>query len=250
MSEGSEMQNGNSTISARGLVKDFGKRRVLNEVDLEIKSGEVVGLLGPNGAGKTTSFYIIVGLLDASGGSVHLDDTDITRTPMYKRARLGIGYLPQEHSVFAKLTVEENIRAVAETLPLNRRERADVVEKSLEELNLTPIARQKAYTLSGGEQRRLEISRALVTNPRFLLMDEPFANIDPISVNEVQEIIGTLSKKGIGVLITDHSVREILDIVNRAYLMHEGRVLCQGSSDFLLNDPQSRHLYLGEKFNR
>jgi len=243
------MENGSSTIYAEGLIKDFGRRRVLNEVDLEVKSGEVVGLLGPNGAGKTTSFYIIVGLLESTGGRVWLDGRDITRVPMYKRARMGIGYLPQEHSVFAKLTVEENIRAVAETLPLSRAERAETVERHLNELNLTPLARQKAYTLSGGEKRRLEITRALVTNPRFLLMDEPFANIDPISVNEVQTIIGSLVKKGIGVLITDHSVREILEIVDRAYLMHEGRVLCEGSSDFLLNDPQSRRLYLGEKFN-
>ena len=243
------MENGAATIYAEGLVKDFGRRRVLDKVDLEVKSGEVVGLLGPNGAGKTTSFYIIVGLLESTGGTVWLDGRDITRVPMYKRARMGIGYLPQEHSVFAKLTVEENIRAVAETLPLNRKERAETVEKHLNELNLSPLARQKAYTLSGGEQRRLEISRALVTNPRFLLMDEPFANIDPISVNEVQGIIGTLAKKGIGVLITDHSVREILEIVDRAYLMHEGRVLCEGSSDFLLNDAQSRRLYLGDKFN-
>ena len=243
------MENGAATIYAEGLINDFGRRRVLNKVDLEVKSGEVVGLLGPNGAGKTTSFYIIVGLLESTGGTVWLDGRDITRVPMYKRARMGIGYLPQEHSVFAKLTVEENIRAVAETLPLNRTERAETVEKHLNELNLTPLARQKAYTLSGGEQRRLEISRALVTNPRFLLMDEPFANIDPISVNEVQAIIGTLTKKGIGVLITDHSVREILEIVDRAYLMHEGRVLCEGSSDFLLNDAQSRRLYLGHKFN-
>lgn len=242
-------ENGSSIIRAEGLIKDFGRRRVLNKVDLEVKSGEVVGLLGPNGAGKTTSFYIIVGLLESTGGMVRLDEQNITRTPMYKRARLGIGYLPQEHSVFAKLTVEENIRAVVETLPLNRKERAETVERHLAELNLIPLARQKAYTLSGGEQRRLEISRALVARPRFLLMDEPFANIDPISVNEVQSIIGTLSKKGIGVLITDHSVREILEIVDRAYLMHEGRVLCQGSSEFLLNDAQSRHLYLGEKFN-
>ncbi len=243
------MENGVATINAEGLIKDFGRRRVLNKVDLEVKSGEVVGLLGPNGAGKTTSFYIIVGLLESTGGAVWLDGRDITRVPMYKRARMGIGYLPQEHSVFAKLTVEENIRAVAETLPLNRRERSETVEEHLNELNLTPLARQKAYTLSGGEQRRLEISRALVTKPRFLLMDEPFANIDPISVNEVQAIIGTLAKKGIGVLITDHSVREILEIVDRAYLMHDGSVLCEGSSDFLLNDAQSRRLYLGEKFN-
>lgn len=243
------MNNGSSAITTAGLVKTYGNRRVVDGVDMEVKAGEIIGLLGPNGAGKTTSFYMIVGLVPATEGQVSFDGRNITREPMYKRARLGIGYLPQEHSVFAKLTVEQNIRAVAETMRLSRQERRDTVEKHLAELNLTPLAYQKAYTLSGGEQRRLEISRALVTNPKFLLMDEPFANIDPISVHEVQEIIRKLKSKGIGILITDHSVREILGIVDRAYLMHEGKVLCEGTSDFLINDAQSRQFYLGEDFD-
>jgi lipopolysaccharide export system ATP-binding protein len=237
-----------SAIRTRSLVKVFARRRVVDEVDLVVSAGEVVGLLGPNGAGKTTSFYMIVGLLPATAGQVFFDNLNITRLPMYKRARLGIGYLPQEPSVFRKLTVEENLRAVAETLPMDRRERRDCVERHLEELGLKPLARQKAFTLSGGERRRLEISRALVTAPRFLLMDEPFSGVDPISVNDVQEIIVGLKEKDIGVLVTDHNVREMLRIVDRAYLMHEGRVLCEGSSDFLVNDERSRRFYLGENF--
>jgi lipopolysaccharide export system ATP-binding protein len=218
-------------------------------VDLEISAGEVVGLLGPNGAGKTTSFYMIVGLVPATGGEVFLDDTPLTELPMYQRARLGLGYLPQEPSIFRKMTVEENIKAVVETLPLNKQEQAARIEEHLSELGLTALAKQKAYTLSGGERRRLEISRALVTQPKFLLMDEPFSGVDPISVSEVQKIIVQLKERGIGVLITDHNVRETLSIVDRAYLMHEGRVLSEGTSDFLINDPKSREFYLGEDFN-
>lgn len=236
-------------IVTRDLVKVYGKRPVVNGVNIEVGAGEIVGLLGPNGAGKTTTFYMIVGLIPATSGRVLLDDADVTRVPMFKRARRGIGYLPQEASVFRKLTVEENIRAIAETLPLNRKERDAVVERHLEELHLTRLARQKAYTLSGGERRRLEISRALVTNPKFLLMDEPFSGVDPISVADVQEIVLDLKKKGIGILITDHNVRETLRIVDRAYLIFEGKVLSAGSSDFLINDPQSRKFYLGENFN-
>lgn len=238
-----------SRISTRDLVKVYSKRPVVNGVNIEVAAGEVVGLLGPNGAGKTTTFYMIVGLVPTSGGTVLLDGTDITALPMYKRARLGIGYLPQEPSVFRKLTVEENIRAIVETLALGRKERDALVQRHLEELHLTHLARQKAYTLSGGERRRLEISRALVTGPKFLLMDEPFSGVDPISVADVQKIVLELKEKGIGILITDHNVRETLRIVDRAYLIFEGKVLSQGTSDFLINDPQSRKFYLGENFN-
>ena len=243
------MPDNRSTLSAQGIVKVFGKRRVVDGVDIELNSGEIVGLLGPNGAGKTTSFNIVVGLLAATEGSISIGSVDITRTPMYKRARLGVGYLPQEPSVFRRLTVEANIRLVAETLALTREERDRTVARHLDELGLTPLASQKAYVLSGGERRRLEISRALVTTPRFLLMDEPFSGIDPISVSEVQEIIVDLKEKNIGVLITDHNVRETLRIVDRAYLMHRGKVISEGSSESLLNDPLSREFYLGEKFD-
>ena len=239
----------NPKIETRGLIKEYGKRRVVNNVDFHVNAGEIVGLLGPNGAGKTTTFYMVVGLVPATEGRVFLNDDDLTDLPMYRRARFGIGYLPQEASVFRKMTVEQNIRAIAETMPFNKAQREDCVEQHLDELGLTHLAEQKAYTLSGGERRRLEISRALVTNPKFLLMDEPFSGVDPISVNEVQKIIVQLKEKGIGVLITDHNVRETLAIVDRAYLLHEGTILAEGSSDFLINDPKSREFYLGENFN-
>jgi lipopolysaccharide export system ATP-binding protein len=236
-------------IETRGLVREFGKRRVVNGVDIHLHAGEIVGLLGPNGAGKTTTFYMIVGLIEATDGQVFLDDDELTDLPMYRRARRGIGYLPQEASVFRKLTVEQNIRAIAETLPLKKKERDACVQEHLRELGLEHLAGQKAYTLSGGERRRLEISRALVTRPKFLLMDEPFSGVDPISVSEVQKIIIELKGRGIGVLITDHNVRETLRIVDRAYLLHAGDVLCEGTSDYLINDPKSREFYLGEDFN-
>ncbi|MCD8482339.1 MAG: LPS export ABC transporter ATP-binding protein [Verrucomicrobia bacterium] len=235
-------------IHTAGLVKQYGQRRVVNAVDIEVQAGEIVGLLGPNGAGKTTSFYMIVGLVGATSGKVYFNGVDITHLAMFKRARLGLGYLPQESSIFRKLTVEQNIRAVAELLPLNRGERQETVARHLEELGLTHLAKQPAYTLSGGERRRLEISRALVTNPHFLLMDEPFSGVDPISVSEVQKIILQLKQRGIGILITDHNVRETLRIVDRAYLIHRGQVLVQGDSNTLLNDPNSRKFYLGEDF--
>lgn len=236
-------------IETRGLVREFGKRRVVDGVDIHVDGGEIVGLLGPNGAGKTTTFYMVVGLMRSTGGRVFLDGADLTPLPMYRRARSGIGYLPQEPSVFRKLNVERNLQAVAETLPVSRKERKNIVREHLRELGLEHLARQKAYTLSGGERRRLEISRALVTRPKFMLMDEPFSGVDPISVGEVQKIIVSLKERGIGVLITDHNVRETLRVVNRAYLLHEGRVLCEGTSEFLVNDPQSRQFYLGEDFN-
>jgi lipopolysaccharide export system ATP-binding protein len=238
-----------SSIQTEGLVKNYGARRVVDGVDLNIRAGEVVGLLGPNGAGKTTIFYMIVGLLPATGGRVLLDGRDITRLRMHRRARLGIGYLPQEPSIFRKLTVEENILAIVEVAGVPRRERAARVQQHLDELGLGPLARQKAYTLSGGERRRLEIARTLVTSPKFLLMDEPFAAIDPISVAEVQNIIRQLQQRGIGVIVTDHNVRETLRIVDRAYLIHQGKVLAAGSANFLIHDEQSRRFYLGEDFN-
>lgn len=248
MLQGMEFQNKKSSIRTENLVKEYGKRRVVKGVNIGVEAGEVVGLLGPNGAGKTTSFYMIVGLVPATEGKVFLEDCDITNVPMYKRARMGIGYLPQEASVFRKLTVYENIYGVAETLPVPKSELKDFTMSMLEELGLEKLASQKAFTLSGGERRRLEITRALTARPKFLLMDEPFSGVDPISVAEVQEIIRGLKAKNIGVLITDHNVRETLSIVDRAYLIHEGKVLCEGTSDFLVNDPQSRKFYLGENF--
>jgi lipopolysaccharide export system ATP-binding protein len=238
-----------SKIETRQLVREYGKRRVVDGVDINVGAGEIVGLLGPNGAGKTTTFYMIVGLIAATAGRVFLDGEDLTDLPMYLRARQGIGYLPQEASIFRKMTVEQNIRAIAETLPLSKAEREASVEEHLTELGLQHLAKQKAYTLSGGERRRLEISRALVTRPKFLLMDEPFSGVDPISVSEVQKIIVQLKERGIGVLITDHNVRETLSIVDRAYLLHDGSVLSEGTSDYLINDSKSREFYLGQDFN-
>jgi lipopolysaccharide export system ATP-binding protein len=238
-----------SQIETLQLFKTYGQRNVVNGVNLRIRAGEVVGLLGPNGAGKTTTFYMIVGLVPATAGQVMLDGADITGLRMHQRARRGVGYLPQEASVFRKLTVEENILAIAESIGVPRAERGTIVQQHLDELHLGHVAKQKAYTLSGGERRRLEIARALVTQPKFLLMDEPFAAIDPISVAEVQKIILELKSRGIGVIVTDHNVRETLRIVDRAYLIHEGRVLSEGSSDFLIRDEQARKFYLGESFN-
>jgi len=236
-------------IKIAGVVKTYGHRTVVDGVNLRIGAGEVVGLLGPNGAGKTTTFYMIVGLVPATAGQVLLDGREITHLRMHERARRGIGYLPQEASVFRKLTVEQNILAIVETLGLPRRERVARVRQHLEELALGPVAKQMAYTLSGGERRRLEIARALVTRPKFLLMDEPFAAIDPISVAEVQKLILQLKQRGIGVIVTDHNVRETLRIVDRAYLIHKGRVLTEGNADFLINDAQARQYYLGENFD-
>jgi len=236
-------------IETENLVKTYDQRRVVDGVSLRFRAGEVVGLLGPNGAGKTTTFYMVVGLVTATSGCVRLDGVDITRLRMHQRARRGLGYLPQEASVFRQLTVAQNILAIVEAIGVPRRERAARVRDHLEELHLGPLAQQKAYTLSGGERRRLEIARALVTNPKFLLMDEPFAAIDPISVAEVQKIILQLKSRGIGVVVTDHNVRETLRIVDRAYLIHRGQVLTEGTGDFLIRDEQARKFYLGESFN-
>ena len=237
------------TIQTEGLVKRYGTHAVVDGVNLNFGAGEVVGLLGPNGAGKTTIFYMIVGLIPPSAGCVRLDGRDITGLRMHERARHGIGYLPQEPSVFRKLTVEQNILAIAEAVGVPRSERAACVRRHIDELGLGAVAKQRAYTLSGGERRRLEIARSLVIRPKFLLMDEPFAAIDPISVADVQAIILQLKRSGIGVVVTDHNVREMLRIVDRAYLIHKGRVLAEGTGEFLINDDQARKFYLGEDFN-
>lgn len=235
-------------IRASALRKLYGKKLVVRDVSIHVGPAEIVGLLGPNGAGKTTSFYMIVGLVAASSGEVFLNDQNITQLPMYKRARMGIGYLPQEASVFRKLTVRENLQAVAQLLSISKKLQKTLVDEHLEELHLTHLAEQKAYTLSGGERRRLEISRALIMKPQFILLDEPFSGVDPISVQEVKSIILKLKDKGIGVLLTDHNVRETLSIVDRAYLIHAGSVLVHGSSDDLISNTESKRYYLGESF--
>ncbi len=230
------------------LVKGYGGRPVVDGVDLEVRRGEIVGLLGPNGAGKTTTFAMAVGYVQPDGGRILLDALELTDLPMYQRARLGIGYLAQEPSIFRKLTVEQNILAILETLELSPAERRRRLDVLLNELGITHLARQKAYTLSGGEKRRLEITRALVTNPHFILLDEPFSGIDPITVFECQEMIRELRARGLGVLLTDHNVRETLEITDRAYIMAEGRVLIAGTAKELITDPRAREIYLGEKF--
>ncbi|MDD5422444.1 MAG: LPS export ABC transporter ATP-binding protein [Candidatus Omnitrophota bacterium] len=231
-----------------GLVKSYGGRRVVNSVDINVKRGEVVGLLGPNGAGKTTTFYIITGIIQPDEGKIIFDRQDITNMPLHMRARYGIGYLSQDPSIFRKLTVEENIMAVLETLGFCPRERRRRCDELLNELKITHLRKNKAYTLSGGEKRRVEITRALVTNPMFILLDEPFSGIDPIAVAECQEIIKELRDKGLGILLTDHNVRETLVITDRAYLMAEGKILISGTKEDLISDPKARELYLGEKF--
>lgn len=230
------------------LNKTYGKRRVVDQVSIEIRKGETVGLLGPNGAGKTTTFYMIVGMIRPNSGRIYLDDQDITALPMYRRARMGIGYLPQEASVFRRLTVEENILAILETLPLTRSQRRERCAQLLEDLGITRVAKSKAFTLSGGERRRVEICRALVTNPGFMLLDEPFAGVDPLAVEDIQHIVADLKKRGIGVLITDHNVHETLSITDRAYLLFEGKVLKSGTAEYLANDEEARKLYFGDKF--
>ena len=236
------------SIRTEALSRDFGKRRVVDNVALRVGGGEIVGLLGPNGAGKTTTFYMIVGLIQPTEGRILLCGEDVTRQPMFRRARQGIGYLPQEASVFRKMTVRDNLLAVLETLKIPKDERMNAADEALDRFGLTKLAAQKAYTLSGGERRRLEIARALATRPNFLLMDEPFSGVDPISVDEVQSIIRDLKTLGIGILITDHNVRETLEITDRSYLLFEGRILCEGDREVLLNDPASRELYLGKDF--
>lgn len=235
-------------IRAQNLVKIYGRRTVVNDLSMDISQGEVVGILGPNGAGKTTTFYMIIGLAKPNKGKVWLNDKDITHLPMYRRARLGMGYLAQAPSIFAKLTVQDNVLAILQTMRLPKKEQQLRLESALEELNLTKLAKQKAYTLSGGERRKLEITRALVTNPTFIFMDEPFAGVDPIAVADIQDIIAKLRDKNIGIMITDHNVVETLKIVNRAYIIFEGKIIVSGSSMELINDEKARQVYLGERF--
>lgn len=229
-------------------MKVYNKRKVVNDVSIEVHQGEVVGLLGPNGAGKTTSFYMIVGMIKPDDGRVLLGGEEITSLPMYKRARRGIGYLPQEPSIFRKLTVEQNIQAILETMHLPGEDRKQQLKTLLEELDITSLAKHRAYTLSGGERRRVEITRALATKPKFILLDEPFTGVDPIAREDIQGIVSQLRGKGLGVLITDHNVRETLQITDRAYIMSEGRILKSGTAQYLANDPEARRIYLGEKF--
>ena len=240
--------NGKQVLRTEKLVKVYGGRAVVNGVDIECNRGEIVGLLGPNGAGKTTSFYMVVGLVRPNSGRVFFDDQEVTDFPMYKRARMGMGYLPQEESIFRKMTVEENIMAILETQPLNRKERKHRCEELLTQFGIEHVSKQLALTLSGGEKRRLTIARSLVTKPSLLMLDEPFSGVDPIAVYDVQQIIKNLGDIGLGILITDHNVRETLNIVDRAYLISEGKVVTQGDKDFLLNDPVARKVYLGESF--
>jgi lipopolysaccharide export system ATP-binding protein len=237
------------TFSSHAISKNYGKRNVVDRVHLTISSGEIIGILGPNGAGKTTTFSILVGLVEPNGGRVFLDERDITQFSIHRRAKLGIGYLPQESSVFGKLSVYDNLKIIAEYLSIDASNLNATINNALKELGIQQLASQKAYTLSGGERRRLEIARTLLINPKFLLLDEPFSGVDPISVADIQNIIAHLSQKGIGILITDHNVRETLSIVGRAYLIHEGKVLCEGNRSVLLSDPQSRKFYLGERFS-
>jgi len=235
-------------LTTRELVKKYRKRAVVNGVSLSVKRGEIVGLLGPNGAGKTTTFNQIVGFIRPDSGHVFMDDTDLTHLPMYRRCRQGIGYLPQESSVFRKMTVADNIMSILETQGLRKRERREKQAKLLSDLGIEKVADQKAYTLSGGERRRVEIARALVTDPAFLLLDEPFAGIDPIAVDDIQGIVRDLRDRGLGILITDHNVRETLEITDRAYIMYDGRILISGSAQELARDPEARKIYLGERF--
>jgi len=237
-----------STLKAEDLVKKYKKRTVVNDVAIDVRQGEIVGLLGPNGAGKTTTFYMIVGMVKPNGGRVFFDNREITMLPMYERARLGIGYLPQEASVFRRLSVRDNLMAVLEMGPLSKSEQEEKCDRLLEDFGLTHVVDSKGYVLSGGERRRTEIARALALDPKFMLLDEPFAGIDPIAVEEIMRIIGTLKSKNIGILITDHNVHETLSITDRSYLLFEGKILKSGTAQFLADDPEARKLYLGEKF--
>lgn len=236
-------------LKADGLVKTYGERNVVNGVNLNLREGEIVGLLGPNGAGKTTTFYMLVGMVRPTMGIITLAGEEITDMPMYRRARRGIGYLPQEESVFRKLSVEDNLMAILETLPFDEKERRERCEKLLNELGLENLRHNMAFSLSGGEKRRLAIARSLVTSPYVLLLDEPFSGVDPLAVYDIQQIILKLKNEGMGILITDHNVRETLSVVDRAYLICEGRVEREGTSEFLINDPVAREMYLGPRFS-
>ena len=245
----SDLPKNEMLVEAEGLVKIYRGRKVVSGVSINVRAGEVVGLLGPNGAGKTTSFYMVMGLIRPNEGSVVFRGVDVTRMPMYLRARMGMGYLAQEPSIFRKLTVEENIMAILQTLAVSGAERRKRCEALMEELGLSRLRKQKAMTLSGGERRRLEITRAMVTNPAFIMLDEPFSGVDPLAVSNVQEIIMKLkTERNLGILITDHNVRDTLSVVDRAYLMCDGKILVEGTSDFLINDPEARERYLGPRF--
>lgn len=235
-------------LEARGLVKVYGDRTVVNGMNVKCSCGEIVGILGPNGAGKTTTFYMVVGLVKPEAGSVTFRGEDVTDLPVYQRARKGLGYLAQEPSIFRKLTVWDNVMAILETLPMSRKQRKERAEQLLAPFDLMKVAKQPAYTLSGGERRKLEIARALVRNPAILMLDEPFAGVDPLSVNEIQDIVRKLAAQGLGIIITDHNVRETLSVVNRAYLVYNGKLLREGTSEELVNDPEVREKYLGENF--
>ena len=236
-------------IRAVNLTKYYGKRKIIGDISYNVKQGEVVGLLGPNGAGKTTSFYITVGFVTATAGNVYLNDLDITKLHMHQRAALGIGYLPQEASIFRKMSVEDNLLSILEyNRALSAKQRMDITDMLLEEFNITHVRKQKGYTLSGGERRRCEIARALTVNPKFILLDEPFAGVDPIAVIDIQNIIASLKEKGLGILITDHNVRETLRITDRAYIMGNGQILVKGTPEEIINNPLARKVYLGESF--
>jgi lipopolysaccharide export system ATP-binding protein len=237
-----------TTLRGENLVKFYGRRKVVDNVSVRVSTGEIVGLLGPNGAGKTTTFYMMTGMVKPNAGEIFVGDAVVTRMPMYRRARLGIGYLAQEPSVFRKLTVEQNLMAILELMPVRLRDRKERMEQLLEEFALAHVRKNKGYQLSGGERRRVEIARALVTQPKFMLLDEPFAGIDPIAVNDIQRIVKGLKGRGIGVLITDHNVHETLAITDHSYLLYSGRMLKEGSAEFLANDPEARRIYLGETF--
>ena len=241
-------QNTDSLLSTNGLVKIYDERRVVDGIDIKVKEREIVGLLGPNGAGKTTSFYMIVGLVRPDYGNVLFDSDDVTNLPMHIRARLGIGYLPQEESIFRKLTVYENIMAILETMNYSRTEMVDRCHSLMKRFGIDKLASNKAITLSGGEKRRLTIARSLVSNPKLLMLDEPFSGVDPIAVGEIQEIVSQLREEGLSILITDHNVRETLGIVDRAYMIYEGKVLTQGTREELVNNPEARKFYLGDQF--
>ena len=236
------------TLGVQGLRKRYGRHEVVKGVSLEVNKGEIVGLLGPNGAGKTTTFYMITGMIQPNGGRVYIEKENITSLPMYKRARKGIGYLSQEPSVFRRLSVEDNLKLILQTMKLSRKEISIRVDRFLDDLSITHIRKRKGYQLSGGERRRTEICRALLTEPDFMLLDEPFSGIDPIAVEEIQNIVVDLKRRGIGVLITDHNVHETLSITDRAYLLFEGKIFKEGTSEFLASDPEARKLYLGDKF--
>ena len=239
---------GEPDVSAEGLVKVYGTRTVVSGISINARCGECVGLLGPNGAGKTTTFYMVVGLVRPNAGTVRFRGQDITHMPVYKRARIGLGYLAQEPSIFRRLSVEDNVLAILETVKLSKAEKQARLDELLTSLGLTKVAKQPAYTLSGGERRKLEIARALVRKPAILMLDEPFAGVDPLAVDDIQNIVRGLKAQGLGVIITDHNVRETLDIVDRAYIVFEGRVLCEGTSRELIENPEARHSYLGENF--